>query len=85
MNIMKQPNKENSILLVWSGGIYVLTIAIVIISSWLSKLYLFNLSLTVSLYVGLRQWTSVIYLILFLCVDYLSDNITCINDYFCTK
>ena len=63
MNIIKQPNKENSILLVWSGGIYVLTIAIVIISSWLSKLYLFNLSLTVSLYVGLRQWTSVIYFI----------------------
>ena len=63
MNIIKQPNKENSILLVWAGGIYMLTIAIVIISSWLSKLYLFNLSLTVSLYVGLRQWTSVIYFI----------------------
>lgn len=63
MNIIKQPNKENSILLVWAGAIYMLTIVIVIISSWLSKLYLFNLSLTVSLYVGVRQWTSVIYFI----------------------
>lgn len=59
----KVPEKNLGPLLVWVAGIYVFCVAAAVVHSWLSGVHLFDLSLTVSLYVALHQWTAVLYFI----------------------
>lgn len=59
----RQTNRDAGLLLAWVAGIYVICVAAAVIYSWFSGFHLFDLSLTVSLYVGLYQWSSVLYFI----------------------
>ena len=47
--------------LLWAAEIYIITIAIVVVSAWLSNMHPYELNLTVSKYIGLQYWTSVLY------------------------
>ena len=46
-----------------AGILYTVTALIVVISAWVINLHRFDLDLTISRYVALRQWTAVMYLI----------------------
>ena len=45
----------------WVGAIYVITVALAVAYSWIIDVHRFDMGLTVSLYVGLHIWTSVLY------------------------
>ena len=45
------------------GFLYTVTALIVVISAWIAGIRRFDLGLTISRYVGTRQWTTVFYLI----------------------
>ena len=45
------------------GFLYTVTAFIVVVSAWTAGIRRFDLDLTISRYVGARQWTTVFYLI----------------------
>lgn len=54
-------HRNNTSLLAWVAGIYLTSVAGAIAFAWLSGNHLFDLTLTVSLYVGLYRWTSALF------------------------
>lgn len=50
-------------LLFWVAVLYLLVVASAVIYSWARNIHLFDLSLTVSLYVALHVWSTVVYFI----------------------
>ena len=45
----------------WVAGVYLAAVFMAVAYAWASRVHLFDLSLTVSLYVGLFRWTSTLY------------------------
>ena len=54
-------SRTRSIPLHWIAVLYILVVAVSVIYSWSIPLHRFDLSLTVSLYVALHYWTTVMY------------------------
>ncbi|MCQ2527952.1 MAG: hypothetical protein MJ108_02405 [Saccharofermentans sp.] len=58
MSNILQSNKR---FLLWASEIYIITVAIVVVSAWLNNLHPYELNLTVSKYIGLQKWTATLY------------------------
>lgn len=61
---MNEVVKSNKRFLLWTAEIYLITIAIVVVSAWMSNMHPYEMKLTVSKYIGLQQWTALLYLIM---------------------
>ncbi len=62
---MKENKPMNRGYMALGGSIYVIAVAVIVIASWVSGIHRFDFSLTVSMYIGLQRWTSVMY---FICI-----------------
>lgn len=45
-----------------AGILYTITALVVVISAWIERLHRFELDLTISIYTGLRHWTTYLYM-----------------------
>ena len=57
---MNRPSRKNCLPVI-AGAIFLITAVSIVVSSWVSGLHIYDLSLSFSRYVGLRQSTAVLY------------------------
>lgn len=58
---MRELRKSKKRFLLWAAEIYMITIAIIVVASWLSNMHPYELKLTVSKYIGLQNWSAFLY------------------------
>lgn len=61
---MTELAKSNKRYLLWAAEVYIITIAIVVFSAWMNNMHPYEMKLTVSKYIGLQHWTSVLYFVM---------------------
>ena len=65
---MKKSLNKNHLVLI-TGFLYTITALIVVLSAWIVDLHRYDLRLTISIYVALRPWTAILYLIVALAME----------------